>query len=489
MIRQTVILEGAGGTAFTPLALALLVAGSLLLLLLPRRFAIAAFLVPVLSIPASQRLVLLGLDFTVFRIFILVGLVRIFASADRGAVAWWNPIDRAVFWYSLAKIITFTLLWMTMPAVINRLGYFFDDVGGYILCRCLIRDWSDVHRALKWLGVLCLIFAALMVYEYVTKQNPFWVLGSALHGRMRDGKVRAQGSFGHAILAGTFGATLFPIFYGYVIRRETWSRIFAIFGMGAACVMVVASTSSGPALTFLAAVGGLLLWPFRRQTGLVKWVVVLGLAGLHLAMNDPVWALLFRLRVIGGGSGYHRYQLVDQSIKHFSEWWLFGTKDNGSWGIDMWDLANHYIASGISGGLITLLLFLLILRRMFVALRELRARAEAIGDKVAEWRAWSFTNAAWAHAVAFFGISYWDQMKVVWVVFLAVVVAITSEQQVAVRASLRAKVNRRRTHAKANRLRTHAAVNRLRTRLCQSNMLSSPQPATKSAFSHEWWKA
>ena len=43
-------------------------------------------------------------------------------------------------------------------------------------------------------------------------------------------------------------------------------------------------------------------------------------------MKAPVWALIQRIDIVGGSSGWHRYELIDQCIKHFSDWWLMGVK-------------------------------------------------------------------------------------------------------------------------------------------------------------------
>ncbi len=432
MIRQTVILGAGGGTSFTILGLVVLLLGGILLLTLPKRGAIVALLIAVFLIPMSQRLVLAGVNLTTYRLLILLGLGRVLVRGEAGGIQWWShPLDRVVFFYGVAKAVTFTLLWLSVAALVNRLGYFVDDVGGYLLFRCLIRDRADIDRMLKALAALCAVFAVFMAYEFVTDHNLFFLLGNDPVSLVRDGKVRAVASFGHAVLAGTFAATLFPIFFGYLVVRDTWSFPTAFAATAATCLMVLTSSSSGPALTLIAAVAGFMAWPMRRCTYIIKWTVIGTLVSLHMVMKDPVWSLLFRVRFIGGGSGYHRYQLIDQSVKHFSEWWLLGTKNNGLWGIDMWDLANHYVACCITGGLISFVLFITIIRRGFVSLSQLRAAAVAAGDRDGEWRAWTLTVALLAHAVAYFGISYFDQTQVLWAAFLSAIAALALEQPVA----------------------------------------------------------
>jgi hypothetical protein len=71
--RQTIVFGTGGGTVFAPLALALLAVAGVMILVLPRRHAVMAFLVPALLIPISQQIVVGGITFSTFRILILVG--------------------------------------------------------------------------------------------------------------------------------------------------------------------------------------------------------------------------------------------------------------------------------------------------------------------------------------------------------------------------------------------------------------------------------
>ncbi len=53
-------------------------------------------------------------------------------------------------------------------------------------------------------------------------------------------------------------------------------------------------------------------------------------------MKAPVWALIQRITIFGGNSGYHRYELINQAILHFWEWFLVGTKNPSSLGVTKW---------------------------------------------------------------------------------------------------------------------------------------------------------
>ena len=90
--------------------------------------------------------------------------------------------------------------------------------------------------------------------------------------------------------------------------------------------MALASMSSTAVLGIAAGFGALWLWRVRRSLAPIRWTIVAVLVGLNFAMKAPVWALIARINLTGGSSGYHRYQLIDQAIRRFGEWWLLGTK-------------------------------------------------------------------------------------------------------------------------------------------------------------------
>jgi len=141
-------------------------------------------------------------------------------------------------------------------------------------------------------------------------------------------------------------------------------------------------------------------------------------------MKAPVWHLITRIG--SSGSAYHRYALINQTILHFWQWWLFGTRSNGSWGWDMWDTANQYVSDAVNGGLLTLLLFVAILVYGF---KYLGVARRAAAEKHQALFFWSLAVALFVHTVSFFGISYWDQSIVGWYALLAFISATAVPQK------------------------------------------------------------
>jgi hypothetical protein len=141
-------------------------------------------------------------------------------------------------------------------------------------------------------------------------------------------------------------------------------------------------------------------------------------------MKAPVWALIARIDLTGSSSGYHRFMLVDNAIRYISSWWLFGVKDYNTWGWDMWDLSDQYVAYALAGGLACFIAFIAIISRGFGMLGSARQRIE--GNRKQEWLMWSLGSAMFAHVMGYFGTAYWDQTQVAWYSFLAIIGAATA---------------------------------------------------------------
>ena len=133
------------------------------------------------------------------------------------------------------------------------------------------------------------------------------------------------------------------------------------------------------------------------------------LVGLHLVMKASVWALIARIDLTGSSAGDHRYHLVDATIRHFSDWWLRGSNAYPSWGYGMWDLSNQYVAVALTGGLVTLVIFIGILTRSFSALGK--ARKHVAGDQKEEWFLWCLGAALFSNIVGWFGLACWAQAQ------------------------------------------------------------------------------
>jgi hypothetical protein len=90
----------------------------------------------------------------------------------------------------------------------------------------------------------------------------------------------------------------------------------------------------------------------------------------------------------------------------------------------MWDQANQFVFEAESGGLATLICFVLLISRSFGRIGN--ARKLVVGDTKKEWMLWLFGAALFSYVVGFFGISYGDQLTFAWFSLLALISAATT---------------------------------------------------------------
>jgi hypothetical protein len=420
-----------GGSAVTvlhPLVAAGVLVAIVLIFVLPRKYVVGPLLVTWFLVPFGQVVVVNGVHFTVYRILILAGLARLLMlklSSDPPRLAGgFNSIDWAFTLCIVLAAVAFCLTWMETQAVIKKLGSLIDALGGYFLVRFLIQDREDVRCVVRVLVYLDIIVAACMVSEQIFHLNIFASLGETIGTpSVRGGSIRSQGPFSVYITAGVFGATLVPVLFW--MWKDGISKVLAITGLVASTLIVVTSFSSTPLLAYAAGIGALCLWPIRNQMRPLRWLLVVVLVVLHLVMKAPVWALISRVDLTGASSGFHRYMLIDNFIRHVGDWWLLGAKDYNTWGFDMWDTSNQYIEYGVTGGLVSLVCFILVISRSFGKLGN--ARKWVAENLKEEWLLWCMGAALLAHVVAYFGISYFDQVQAAWYVLLAIICAAVAE--------------------------------------------------------------
>jgi hypothetical protein len=392
------------------------------IVLLPRKHVIWAFLAPTLAIPQGQSIMLGSLHVRMLQILAIAGLLRVLCdrnlNPDRKRFAI-NSLDRVFVLWALSGSIIFVLRWQSVGALINQSASLFNTLATYCVLRFLIRDEQDVLRAIRALSLICCVMAFLMVIEQRTGHNPLSVLGGVRElSEVRNGKVRAQGPFSHSILAGVFAATTIPLYVGlWVIQKK--ARASAIFGILGAATMVVTSASSTPLMAIGGAIAAFSLWRFRKRMSLVRWGIVSVLLGLELVMKAHVWWLLARVDLTGSSNGWDRAALIDNAIKHFSEWWMLGTNNNANWGYSMYDLCNWFVAQGVLGGISTFILFICVITLCFQRIGCARKAVQGVWRQ--EFFIWSVGGALSSHVFSFFGISYFDQTIVSWIALLATI--------------------------------------------------------------------
>ena len=342
-----------------------------LTLFLRRRFVCIPILIAVCGVTYGQVIVISGLNFTILRLLIFLCWCRLIVRKEIEDIGI-NIIDKTVILWLISGFVIYVLREQSVEALIYRLGFIYNGFGFYFFFRLCIQDINDLRRVIEALGILSIILSLVMTIEKLSGSNLFFIFGGVPEfSWIRDEKIRAQGPFAHAILAGTFGAVLLPIFIGLWIEDNKQNKI-AIFAALASSLIVLCSSSSVPLFSFFVGIIALLLFKFRANMKIISRVFVVLAIALHLVMKAPVWYLLSRAGDIAGGTGWHRSYLIDQAIAFFEDWWLIGTSYTAHWlpyGLaarpNHTDITNQYIQEGVDGGILSMIFFISILVFLF----------------------------------------------------------------------------------------------------------------------------
>lgn len=395
----------------TQLTLLITVVLAVMTLVLPRKYILLPYVIGACWVPADQAIVIETLDFQVLRILVLVGLLRMWLRGEMTPIPW-NRFDKLVLAWFVVGTIVYVLQWMSMAAFINRCGRMVEWLGLYWVFRLTLRSWGDLRFAYVSLAVCAIAMVPFVAWEWVSGRNPFLVLGR-LTTSLREGNYRCAATFPHSIMMGLFWATLVPLFIGFSRQRHKYLFWAAV---AASAFMIMGTNSSTPILTLMAVGAMLAAYKWRYLTGTAAWGIVAMLVALHIVMQAPVWHLVARIGVVSGSTGYHRFNLIDNAIRHFSEWMVLGIRDTGHWGYGLEDITNQFILEGVRGGFVTLVLFCAIL---YVGARALVRLSLRSRDKHESYLAWCVFVTVIAHVISFIGVSYFGQITMIWYLLLA----------------------------------------------------------------------
>jgi hypothetical protein len=413
----------------------------LAMLFVPRRFALIPMLILACFISSAQRIVVAGLDFDLLRVMVIFGWTRILLFGETKGFRW-KHIDTVVAVWALSGMTIAFLRELTFGSFVQGLGLTFDVIGMYFLFRLLIREWADLEILLIACAVITVPVTVTFLVEQQTGRNMFSIFGGvAPVTEVRDGRVRCRGPFSHPIYAGCFWASLLPLFWAMFRHDAAW-RWLMLGALLCTGVLIFTTASSTPVLAVLAALFATGMYRFRGFVPLLRWATVGGLVTLHFLMRKPVWHLLARVDVLAGSTGWYRYRLVDGFIRNADVWWLLGSRDYEQiWGPTYYAVTNQYILEGVEGGLLTFVLFIAI---VVLAFRGLGACLRAATSPARHLMAWCLGSALFVHSTAFFAVSYFGQIQMLWYLTIA---AVGSLAPVTVARRVRRRAPRRRRTA------------------------------------------
>lgn len=322
----------------------------------------------------------------------------------------WNVLDTLILLWAVWAVCSGIFHEPVGEVLVFRLGMAYNALGIYFLMRICLQDAEDASGIFRVVIIALIPIALEMANETVTGKNLFSLFGGVSElSEIRGGHIRAQGPFAHSILAGTVGAVCMPMAI-YFWRSD---RKIAMVGLVASGAIVITSRSSGPILTSIFGLLGLLLWKVRNMMRLIRWTAGIGIVALACVMNAPVYYLLSRIDLTGSSTGYYRSMLIEAAIQHLDEWWLWGTDYTLNWtpivgfGNDT-DITNHYIRMGIWGGLPLMGLFIGILIAAFVSVSK-ALRLKACSPVQEQFLIWTLGCILFAQVATMMSVSYFDQ--------------------------------------------------------------------------------
>lgn len=382
---------------------------TVLLLRLPRQWCPLPLLMAASFITIEQQLEVGPLHFPAIRILIVVGVIRVVLKREKiaGGV---NNLDRLVIAWGVVLICGSAFHKSTFLAL--RFGEVYNGLGIYFLFRVFVQEMDDVRLLCRIVCIVLIPLAASMFVEKWTGKNPLGPIGFGPEiPELRNGYFRAQGPFGHSILAGTVGAVSLPMAI-YLWRTE---RTLGLAGLIATGGIVYASGSSGPIMTAFSGLAAVGLWKLRGYLKAIRWLMVALIVALDLVMNDPVYFLMARIDIAGGSTGYFRAALIRSAIAHIDEWWLTGTDRTRHWmpsgitaNVDHTDMTNYYLQMGVWGGLPLMILFSAVLVAGFVGIGKC-LKLEAGSSRDDKFLYWTLGSILFAHGTTFWSVGYFDQ--------------------------------------------------------------------------------
>lgn len=411
-----------GTTQVHPLGAAALAMTAALALVVPRRWVALPLVLLLCFIPAGQRVVVATIDFQFVRVLMMVVWLRVLVRRELRPIVW-NHLDRAMVLWGFVSVVTGFLLGWTLTILINRIGTAIDGLMVYLFFRNLIRNHDDLIRIAQFFLASSVAVALFFVFEKQTARNIFGVLGGVPeYTDVRGGRLRCQGAFAHAILAGCFWGALLPFYTLHGWRGRGW-RLPAL-GAVTSVLIVAMCASSTPVMAIVFGVGAAGLWFVRGATRWLRWLGVSWLCVLHFAlMKQPVWHLLSRVDLVGGSTGWHRFYLFDQFVNRIDEWGAVGVLGTGHWGPGMHDVTNQFVAEGVAGGLARFLVFVWIVWLGFAGVSRSLRLPEA--GRFYQLASWALGTALFMHCMNFIAVTYFEQIVVLWQMTLAAIGSLT----------------------------------------------------------------
>src|ERR1700733_3627529 len=148
----------------SPMVGVILLVMACLMWTLPRRYAVCPLLIMTCLMPMGQQLVVFGLHLPLFRILLLVGVLRVFAKGEAARMKW-TTADRLFVWWLVVTIVFGTLSKPSIELFVNRSGDAYNAAACYFFVRSVVLDFEDIVVCVRTLAYVSVPVAALMLIE------------------------------------------------------------------------------------------------------------------------------------------------------------------------------------------------------------------------------------------------------------------------------------------------------------------------------------
>jgi hypothetical protein len=344
-----------------------------------------------------------------------------------------EKITRYIVLWAVVGFIAYTLLHGFNRDLVFKISLIYDSIMLYLYFKSIFTSLDDIIFTCKILPFIILPIAGLMIYESRAGHNVFSVFSGVPEiSDIRNGRFRCQGPFSHPILAGTFGATCFPLIAALWFQKG-YKKIWVILGVICSAIIALTAGSSGAFMTLLMEIIAFGFWFFRHQMRWVRRGIVAMIIGLALVMKAPIWYLFAKLSDTTGGTGWHRAYLLDMAFgKYFHEWWFIGAKATRHWmptGViysqAQSDITNQFLWEGVNGGIFAMGLFIMVIVCCFKAVGHALHKNESAPFNM-RFFLWALGVTLFGHINAFMSIAYFDQIIIFWTLLLGMIAATSS---------------------------------------------------------------
>jgi hypothetical protein len=404
----------------------------ILIVAVPRRWAALPILLCMLYITQRPMIMIAGLHLSCYRILITFGMIRVFIKKEYFPHDT-NKIARYIILWAIVGLTAYTLLHGFNRELVFKISLIYDVLMLFFYFKSIFKSLDDIIFICKMLPFIILPLTCFMIRESLTGNNIYSYFGDVpVISDIRNGRFRCQGPFAHPILAGTFGATVYP-FIAALWFQKGYKKIWVIIGMLCSAIIALTAGSSGAFMTLLLENLAFGFWFLRNQMQWVRRGIVMAIIGLIFFMKAPIWYLFAKLSDATGGSGWHRAFLLDQAFgKYFHEWWLIGTKVTRHWmptGVfytqTQSDITNQFLWEGVNGGIFTMGLFIAFIVCCFKAVGHSLKKNE-LSPFNQRFFLWALGVALFGHIVSFMSVTYFDQIIIFWTMLLGMIAAISA---------------------------------------------------------------